>query len=142
VAGFPPRRPGFVPRSGHVEFLVDKEVLRKVFSEYFGLTFAFSFHQMLHTPLSPGAGTRVSPKPAKLGQGPVADLCEHGNKPSGSIKCWEFHEWLLKTDSAPRCWLHSSHLILLFIYFQILPEYTASYGRLISASRKCGLGPI
>jgi hypothetical protein len=32
--------------------------------------------------------------------------CEHGNEPSGSIKCWEVLEWLsdwrlLKKDSAP-----------------------------------------
>jgi hypothetical protein len=32
--------------------------------------------------------------------------CEHGNEPSGSIKCWEFLEWLhswrlLKKGSAP-----------------------------------------
>jgi hypothetical protein len=34
--------------------------------------------------------------------------CEHGNEPSGSIKCWEILErlqnWrLLKKDSAPWC---------------------------------------
>jgi hypothetical protein len=32
----PPRRPGFDPRSGHVGFVVDKVVLGKVFSDYFG----------------------------------------------------------------------------------------------------------
>jgi hypothetical protein len=26
------------------------------------------------------------------GQGQAADLCECGNEPSGSIKCWEFLE--------------------------------------------------
>jgi hypothetical protein len=35
----------------------------------------------------------------------VADFCEHGNEPSGSIKCWEFldqlrHCYLLKKDAA------------------------------------------
>jgi hypothetical protein len=36
VAGFPPRRPGFDPGSGHVGFVVDKVALGQVFSEYFG----------------------------------------------------------------------------------------------------------
>jgi hypothetical protein len=26
------------------------------------------------------------------GLGPVAGFCEHGNEPSGSIKCWEILE--------------------------------------------------
>jgi hypothetical protein len=28
------------------------------------------------------------------GQKQVEGSCEHGNKPSGSIKCWEILEWL------------------------------------------------
>jgi hypothetical protein len=28
------------------------------------------------------------------GQRPMAGSCEHGNEPSGSIKCWEFLSWL------------------------------------------------
>jgi hypothetical protein len=32
VAGFPSRWPGFEPKSGHVEFMVDKATLRQVFS--------------------------------------------------------------------------------------------------------------
>jgi hypothetical protein len=37
----------------------------------------------------------------------VEGSCEHGNEPSGSIKCWEILEWLhnwrlLKKGSAPR----------------------------------------
>ena len=40
------------------------------------------------------------------GQGQVADACEYGNEPSGSMKCGEFLDWLqtsqlLKKDSAP-----------------------------------------
>jgi hypothetical protein len=36
----------------------------------------------------------------------VEGPCKHGNKPSGSIKCWEILEWLrnwrlLKKGSAP-----------------------------------------
>jgi hypothetical protein len=36
----------------------------------------------------------------------VEDSYEHGNEPSGSIKCWEIFEWLRdwrlrKKDSAP-----------------------------------------
>jgi hypothetical protein len=35
------------------------------------------------------------------GQGPLTGCCEHGNEPTGSIKCWEILEevrdwWLLK----------------------------------------------
>jgi hypothetical protein len=45
VAGFPPRRPGFEPRSGHV---VDKVTLRQVSSEHFGFHCRFSFHRLLH----------------------------------------------------------------------------------------------
>jgi hypothetical protein len=38
-------------------FVVDKEVLRQVFSEYFGLPFPSSFHQITHTHLSSRPGT-------------------------------------------------------------------------------------
>jgi hypothetical protein len=48
ASGFPLRRPGFDPRSGHVGFVVDKMVLGQVFSEDFGFPGQFSFHQMLH----------------------------------------------------------------------------------------------
>jgi hypothetical protein len=39
-------------------------------------------------------------------EGPVEGSCEHGDEPSGSIKCWEVLEWLhnwrlLKKVSAP-----------------------------------------
>jgi hypothetical protein len=34
VAGFPPRRPGFEPSSGHVGFVVDKAALGQGFSEH------------------------------------------------------------------------------------------------------------
>jgi hypothetical protein len=38
--------------------------------------------------------------------GPVEGSYEHGNEPSGSLKCWEYIEklhnwWLLKKGSAP-----------------------------------------
>jgi hypothetical protein len=36
IAGFPPRRLGFKPGSGHVGFVVDKVALGQVFSKYFG----------------------------------------------------------------------------------------------------------
>jgi hypothetical protein len=43
VAGFPPRRPGFEPRSGHVGFVVEKVALGQIFS--FSVSPAkFSFH--------------------------------------------------------------------------------------------------
>jgi hypothetical protein len=40
------------------------------------------------------------------GYGPVNGSCEHANKPSGFMKCWEVLEWLqncqlLKKGSAP-----------------------------------------
>jgi hypothetical protein len=80
VAGFPPRRPGFDPRSGYVGFVVDKVALGQVFSEYIGFPCQSSFHQLLHNhhhQLSSGAGTisqqwptyqvdSVSPHPKKL----------------------------------------------------------------------------
>jgi hypothetical protein len=36
VTGFPPRRPGYDPRSGHVGFMVHKVPLEQVFPEYYG----------------------------------------------------------------------------------------------------------
>jgi hypothetical protein len=56
--GFPPRRPDFETRSGHVGFTVDKVPLRQVLSEYFGFSYQFSFHQMPIIHPSSGAGTR------------------------------------------------------------------------------------
>jgi hypothetical protein len=74
VAGFPPRRPGFETRSGHVGFVVDRVALGQVFSEYVGFPCQFSFHRLLHIHhhLSSGADTigpivdSVSPYPMKL----------------------------------------------------------------------------
>jgi hypothetical protein len=57
-AGFPPRQPGFDPRTGYVGFVVDKVALGQVFIEYFGFFCQFSFHRLLHIHhLSSGAGT-------------------------------------------------------------------------------------
>jgi hypothetical protein len=50
-------RPRFDPRTGHVGFVVDKVEMEQVFSKYFSFLFQLSFHQMLHTHLSSGAGT-------------------------------------------------------------------------------------
>jgi hypothetical protein len=50
---------GFDPRSSHVGFVVDRGAVRKVSPEYFRVPCQFSFHQMLHTHLSSGAGTIV-----------------------------------------------------------------------------------
>jgi hypothetical protein len=48
---------GFDPRSGHVEFVVNKVALGQVFSEYFGFPCQSSSHQLLHNHhLSSGAG--------------------------------------------------------------------------------------
>jgi hypothetical protein len=55
---FPQMRPGFDPRSGRTEFVVDKAALGQGFSEYFRFPCQFSFHRLLHTHhLSSGAGT-------------------------------------------------------------------------------------
>jgi hypothetical protein len=59
VAGFPPWRSGFEPRSGHVGIVVDIAALGQVFSEYVGFP-CQSFHRLLHThhhALSSGAST-------------------------------------------------------------------------------------
>jgi hypothetical protein len=47
----------FNPRSGHVGYVVDKVALGQVFSQYFSFPCQFSFHRLLHTHLSSGAGT-------------------------------------------------------------------------------------
>jgi hypothetical protein len=59
VAGFPPRRSGFYPRSGYMGFMVDKVALGQVFSEYFSFPYEFLFHRLLHNRhhLSSEAGT-------------------------------------------------------------------------------------
>jgi hypothetical protein len=57
ATGFPLWWPKFNPRSGHVGFVVDIVALGQVLSEYFGFPCQFSFHKMLHTYLSSGAGT-------------------------------------------------------------------------------------
>jgi hypothetical protein len=70
--------PGIYPRSGRMGFVVDKVALGQVVSEYFGFPFQFSFHQLLHTHLSSGAGSirqlvadvpsglSLNPHPSKL----------------------------------------------------------------------------
>jgi hypothetical protein len=59
VSGFPPRRPGFEPRSSYTAFVVDKVALGHVFSGYLGFPCQFSLHRLLnaHHHLSSGAGT-------------------------------------------------------------------------------------
>jgi hypothetical protein len=58
VAGFPPRRSGFDPKSKHVGFVAGKVALGQVFYEYFVFPCQFSFHQMLQNNLSSGDGIR------------------------------------------------------------------------------------
>jgi hypothetical protein len=53
----PQRRTGFDPRSGHMRSVAEKAELGQVFSEYFGFPFQVSFHRLLNTHLSSGAGT-------------------------------------------------------------------------------------
>jgi hypothetical protein len=47
----------------------------------------------------------------------VEGSCEHGNEPSGSIKCWEVLEWLhnwwlLKKGSVPRVMMMTRNVSL------------------------------
>jgi hypothetical protein len=54
----------------------------------------------------------------------VEGSCEHGNEPSGSIKCWEFLEWLhnwqlLKKSSAP--WVSEEVVSFIFVVPEIFP---------------------
>jgi hypothetical protein len=78
VAGFPPRRPGFEPRSSRVGFVVDKVALGQVFSEYFGFPCQFSFHRLLNNHhLSSGTGTRsqsVADVPSGLSLTPPQEI--------------------------------------------------------------------
>jgi hypothetical protein len=52
-------RPGFDLNSDNVGSVVDEAEMGQVFSEYFGFNRQFSFHQMLHTHVSPRVGTKV-----------------------------------------------------------------------------------
>jgi hypothetical protein len=47
-ADFPPRRPGFHSKSGHVAFLMEKVLLQWTFSEYLRFPYQFSSLQLLH----------------------------------------------------------------------------------------------
>jgi hypothetical protein len=59
VASFPPQRPRFKFKSGHVGSVADEVALVQVFSKYFGFPCQFSFRWLLHIHhhLSSGAGT-------------------------------------------------------------------------------------
>jgi hypothetical protein len=60
-----------------VVFAVDKVALGQVFSKYFGFPCQFSFHQMLDTHLSSGAGTigqLVADVPSGLSLTPPQDI--------------------------------------------------------------------
>jgi hypothetical protein len=56
VSGFPTRRPGFDPSSGHVAFVVYIVALGRIFSEYFDFLCQFSFCHLLHIHPMMGAG--------------------------------------------------------------------------------------
>jgi hypothetical protein len=43
--------------------------------------------------------------------GPVEGSCERGNKPSGSIKCWDVLEWLRNLRFSRRAQLHEVSLV-------------------------------
>jgi hypothetical protein len=55
VADFLTEQPGFDPRSGRVEFVMDKAALGQVSSDYFGFPCQFSSHQVLHIHVLRGA---------------------------------------------------------------------------------------
>jgi hypothetical protein len=69
--------------------------------------------------------------------GPVEGPCEHGNEPSGSIKCWEILEWLrnwrvLEKGSAPwgkySTWWSAQIIIYLNVQFFVPAYYLLSFG--------------
>jgi hypothetical protein len=85
VAAFPPRRPGFEPMSGHVEFMVGKVALGQVTSVYFGFPYQ-SFHRLLHTKHHPSsaAGTivqMVADVPSGLSLTPPQETKKRGGSP-------------------------------------------------------------
>jgi hypothetical protein len=94
VASFPPRRPGFDPRSGQVGFVVDNVSLGQVFSENFGFPCQFSFHRLLHTHyhLSSGTGTvgqTVADVPSGISITPPP-LHETKNTINCFVRSWNF----------------------------------------------------
>jgi hypothetical protein len=50
------------------------------------------------------------------GSGPVEGSCEHGNEPSGSIKCWEVLEQL----ATPQEGLSSIEYCGIFVFINIV----------------------
>jgi hypothetical protein len=67
-----------------VGFVVDKVALVQVFSEYFGFPCQFSFHRLLHTHLSSGAGTigqLVADVPGGLSLTPPDEIIKEGALP-------------------------------------------------------------
>jgi hypothetical protein len=103
VAGFPPRLPGFNPRSDHV----GKLALEQVFSEYFGFPRQFSFHRQLHTHhLSSGTGTigqLVADVPRGLSLTPPHPKELKKRESKGTVATWTFWMSLLRA----RTELHS-----------------------------------
>jgi hypothetical protein len=77
-SGFPPRRPVLEPRSGHMGFVVEKVVLKQVFSEFFGFLCEFSFHRLRHTHrLSSECGTigqLVAAVPSRFSLSPPQEI--------------------------------------------------------------------
>jgi hypothetical protein len=106
VAGFPPQRPEFDPRSGYVVFVMDKVVLGQVFSEYFCFPCQFSFHPLLHTHLSSGAATEgkiVADVPSGLSLTPpqetkqaVTTICSTGSDAQNSIHFANYYMGVLR----------------------------------------------
>jgi hypothetical protein len=71
---------------------------------------------------------RYRPNLFGSGWGPMAAFCEHDNDPLGSLKCWEFLEWLIKKIGSMQLdvfFLLSIivKIILFYIkYFSALPQ--------------------
>jgi hypothetical protein len=82
-----------------VSFVVDKVTLEKVFSEYFGFPYQFSFHQPLHTSSSSsGAGTigqivADAPTGISLTQPDGKTKKDTGLGPSSRIRSHTDNEW-------------------------------------------------
>jgi hypothetical protein len=87
LVNFPPRRPRFVPKSGHVGSVVDKVALGQVFSEYFSFPCQFSVHRLLHTHHLPSGADSIAQLVADVQSGPSLTPPQEGKKTISESKC-------------------------------------------------------
>lgn len=139
VVSFPPRRAGFMPRSGDMGFVVDKAAMGQTWPEYFGFPCQW-FHRVLHSHyhLSSMAGTigqiaadvtewaQFRPAPRNSKRNTTAGYI--GQQRSEESVCW----WEIRGEVVPVkqtcCWKythagvplwHNSELLTFNIWFDI-----------------------